>query len=98
MLGLGEKKSEVLETMSDIKETGCDALYMGQYLQPTKGKKHLPVMRYWSPDDFLKFKKKAINMGFVYVEAGPLVRSSYHAGNHRELFQKYRAKRLADAQ
>jgi len=95
MLGLGEEKYEVLETMSDIKKTGCDALYIGQYLQPTRNRRHLPVMRYWDPDDFLKLKENALNMGFIYVEAGPMVRSSYHAGNHKELFRKYRAKRLA---
>lgn len=96
MLGLGEEESEVLETMSDIRQAGCDALYMGQYLRPTRKKRHLPVMRYWSPDDFLKLKTEAINTGFTYVEAGPMVRSSYQAGSHRELFQEYRSRRLAD--
>jgi len=96
MLGFGEEESEVLETMSDIRQAGCDALYMGQYLRPTRGKRHLPVMRYWSPDDFLELKKEAIKAGFTYVEAGPMVRSSYHAGSYRGLFQEYRSKRPAD--
>ena len=97
MLGLGEEKSEILETMADIRETGCDALYLGQYLQPSRSGRHLPVTRYWSPDDFLELKEAAINMEFAYVEAGPMVRSSYHAGSHQELFREYRAKRLVDA-
>jgi len=96
MLGLGEDKFEILETISDIRETGCDALHMGQYLRPTRDRRHFPVMHYWNPDDFLKLKKEACNMGFAYVEAGPMIRSSYHAGNHQELFRQYRSKRMAD--
>lgn len=97
MLGLGEEKREILETISDIRETGCDALCMGQYLRPSKDRRHLPVAYYWSPDDFLEFKGEALDMGFTYVEAGPMVRSSYHAGNYQELLLRNRSKQLADA-
>jgi len=96
MLGLGEERREILETISDIRETGCEILYMGQYLQPTRSKRHLPVMHYWSPDDFLEFKDEALNMGFTYVEAGPMVRSSYRAGKHRKLFRRNRSRQLVD--
>jgi len=77
MVGLGETNEEILETMSDLHEAGCDILTIGQYLQPTSA--HLPVLRYVHPDDFLMFKEKGLAMGFRYVESGPLVRSSYHA-------------------
>jgi len=77
MVGLGETNDEILETMSDLHEAGCDILTIGQYLQPTSA--HLPVLRYVHPDDFLMFKEKGLAMGFRYVESGPLVRSSYHA-------------------
>jgi lipoyl synthase len=80
MLGLGETEEEILETLHDIIQTGCRRLTMGQYLQPTR--KHLPVEAYIHPDKFAFYKQKAIEMGFVHVESGPLVRSSYHAGGH----------------
>ncbi|HTR81434.1 MAG TPA: lipoyl synthase [Bacteroidota bacterium] len=77
MLGLGETTEEVLDTMSDLREAGCDILTLGQYLQPTKA--HLPVERYVHPDEFLMLKRRGLEMAFRYVESGPLVRSSYHA-------------------
>jgi lipoyl synthase len=77
MVGLGETNEEVLETMADLHAAGCDILTLGQYLQPSK--EHLPVDRYVHPDDFAMFKKRGLEMGFRYVESGPLVRSSYHA-------------------
>jgi lipoyl synthase len=77
MVGLGETNEEILETMSDLHEAGCDILTIGQYLQPSA--KHLPVLRYVHPDDFAMFKEQGLAMGFRYVESGPLVRSSYHA-------------------
>ena len=87
MLGLGETKEEILETFADLREAGCDIVNIGQYLQPTR--KHLPVKRYWSPDEFKDLRKEARSMGFEYVEAGPLVRSSYHAGVHlKHLLEK----------
>lgn len=77
MLGLGEEKHEVLATLKDLAAQGTDILTLGQYLQPTR--EHLPVLRYVHPDEFAEFKVLGEAMGFKHVEAGPLVRSSYHA-------------------
>ncbi len=80
MAGLGETVDELLETFKDIAATGCDILTVGQYLAPTP--KHIPIEKYYSPDEFAYLKSEALAMGFRYVEAGPLVRSSYHASRH----------------
>jgi lipoic acid synthetase len=80
MLGLGETEDEVLETMADLLEAGVQILTLGQYLQPTKS--HHPVVDWVHPDQFKKYKQLGLNMGFRYVESGPLVRSSYHAEKH----------------
>ena len=77
MLGLGETADEVREIMSDLVAIGCDILTLGQYLQPTA--RHLPVDRFVSPDEFAALKQTGEAMGLRHVEAGPLVRSSYHA-------------------
>jgi lipoic acid synthetase len=77
MLGLGETPGEVLETMRDLREHDVDILTLGQYLRPSP--KHLPVMRYVPPEEFAGFRQAGREMGFAHVEAGPLVRSSYHA-------------------
>ena len=77
MLGLGEMRDEVIATMQHLAAQGTDILTLGQYLQPTRD--HLPVVRYVHPDEFADFKRLAMQMGFAHVEAGPLVRSSYHA-------------------
>ena len=77
MLGLGETKEELLETMADLRSVGCDLLTLGQYLQPTK--KHLKIKEFIHPDQFAAYKRTAEAMGFSYVASGPLVRSSYHA-------------------
>jgi lipoic acid synthetase len=82
MVGLGESRDELLETFRDIADTGCDILTVGQYLSPTP--KHIPIERYYTPDEFSDLKTEAMRMGFRYVEAGPLVRSSYHAGRHAQ--------------
>ena len=82
MAGLGESVDELLAAFRDIAETGCDILTVGQYLAPTP--KHIPIEKYYSPDEFAALKSEALRMGFRYVEAGPLVRSSYHAGRHTE--------------
>jgi lipoic acid synthetase len=82
MVGLGETIDELLQTFRDIKETDCEILTVGQYLAPTP--RHLPIERYYTPDEFSFMKSEAEGMGFRYVEAGPLVRSSYHAGRHTE--------------
>ena len=80
MLGLGEKDEEVLQTMRDLRDNHVDILTLGQYLQPTK--KHLKVAEYVNPEKFNYFKKIGLELGFRYVESGPLVRSSYHAEKH----------------
>jgi len=78
MLGLGETEGEVLQTMKDLRAVGVDFLTLGQYLQPTK--KHLPVERYLPPEEFERYRRMGEELGFLYVAAGPLVRSSYRAG------------------
>ena len=80
MLGLGESEEEVIETMEDLVNVNVDILTLGQYLQPTP--KHLPVVEFITPEQFLKYKEIGLKMGFRYVESGPLVRSSYRAEKH----------------
>ena len=80
MLGLGETEDEVKESMLDLKNCGVSILTLGQYLQPTKD--HLPVAEFIHPDRFLMYKQFGLELGFRYVESGPLVRSSYHAEKH----------------
>lgn len=77
MVGLGETREELLEVFRDLAANGVDILTVGQYLRPTP--KHLPIERYWHPDEFAELKERALEMGFKHVESGPLVRSSYHA-------------------
>ncbi|MEP6596096.1 MAG: lipoyl synthase [Ginsengibacter sp.] len=80
MLGLGETREEVIQTMHDLKESDVDVITIGQYLQPSK--KHLSVERFIHPDEFAEFREIGYNIGFDYVESGPLVRSSYHSDRH----------------
>lgn len=82
MVGLGETVEELLDTFRAISRTGCDILTVGQYLAPTP--KYIPIEKYYSPEEFALLRDEALGMGFRYVEAGPLVRSSYHAGRHTE--------------
>ncbi|MBA2871476.1 lipoic acid synthetase [Anoxybacillus calidus] len=77
MIGLGETKEEILEAMDDLRANHVDILTIGQYLQPTK--KHLKVEKYYHPHEFMELKEIALSKGFSHCEAGPLVRSSYHA-------------------
>jgi lipoic acid synthetase len=77
MVGLGEEQGELLATFRDLRDAGCGILTIGQYLRPTAG--HSPMVRYYHPDEFAELKRAALEMGFVHVESGPLVRSSYHA-------------------
>jgi lipoyl synthase len=77
MIGLGETKKEIIEAMDDLRENHVNILTIGQYLQPSK--KHLPVIKYWTPAEFAALKEIALSKGFHHCEAGPLVRSSYHA-------------------
>jgi lipoic acid synthetase len=80
MLGLGETREEILQSMQDLAENGCNVLTIGQYLQPTP--KHLRLHRFVHPDEFADYKEEGYKMGFDYVESGPLVRSSYHSERH----------------
>ena len=80
MLGLGETKEEVLESLDDLRSANVSVLTLGQYLQPTKN--HLPVIDYITPEVFAEYKSIGLAKGFKYVESGPLVRSSYHAEKH----------------
>ncbi len=80
MLGLGETKQEVIQSMEELVAVGCDVLTLGQYLQPTT--KHLPVQRFVHPDEFAELREIGYELGFDYVESGPLVRSSYHSETH----------------
>ena len=85
MVGLGETVTELLETMEDLRKTECDILTVGQYLSPSS--RHLPIQRYYTPEEFEEIKEAGIEMGFRHVESGPLVRSSYHAGEQARLEQ-----------
>ena len=77
MLGLGETQTEVLAVMRDLRAHNVDILTLGQYLRPSP--KHLPIIRYIRPEEFGEYRRAGYEMGFHHVEAGPLVRSSYHA-------------------
>jgi lipoic acid synthetase len=77
MVGLGETFDEVVEVMEDLVSWGVSILTIGQYLQPSK--KHMPIDRYYTPDEFAEFKRIGLDLGFKWIESGPLVRSSYHA-------------------
>lgn len=78
MLGHGESLEEVIATMADLRAVGCDRLTMGQYMRPSL--EHLPVQKYWTPEEFAQLGSIASSMGFSHVRSAPLVRSSYHAG------------------
>lgn len=90
MLGLGEERDEVIALMGDALAAGVEILNMGQYLQPTK--QHAPVARFVPPQEFAEYREIGMEMGFKWVEAGPLVRSSYHA---EEQLKQLRAQRRA---
>jgi lipoyl synthase len=91
MLGLGESADEVRGAMDDLRANGVDVLNIGQYLQPSKT--NVPVTRYWHPDEFAALREAALQKGFVHCESGPLVRSSYHAG---EQYESFHAAHLAE--
>ncbi|WP_290626133.1 lipoyl synthase, partial [Altibacter sp.] len=80
MLGLGETENEVIQTLEDLRNVGLDIVTIGQYLQPSK--RHLPVKEFIHPDQFEKYEKIGLDMGFRHVESGALVRSSYKAQKH----------------
>ena len=80
MVGLGERIEEILAVMDDLRSVSCDVLTLGQYLNPTR--KHAPVDRFYTPDEFTFLRDEGLKRGFRHVESGPLVRSSYHAHQH----------------
>ena len=86
MLGLGEKKPEVLILMEDLRRASCDVLTIGQYLQPSL--QHHEVVRYVTPEEFMEYEAAGKKMGFTHVASGPLVRSSFHAENIYHLIIK----------
>ena len=86
MLGLGEKETELFQTMDDLREVGCEVLTMGQYLRPSA--KHLPVVEYITPEQFNYYGDIARRKGFLYVASGPLVRSSYHAADFHPVVRR----------
>lgn len=80
MLGLGETETEIIQTMKDLRAINCDRLTIGQYMRPSQA--HLPVQKYWTPDEFTHLGHIAQELGFSHVRSAPLVRSSYHAGEN----------------
>jgi len=86
MLGLGERVDEILEVMDAMRAHEIDILTMGQYLQPSRF--HLPIERYYTPDEFEQLKEEGLQRGFKWVESGPLVRSSYHADGQAHLSRR----------
>jgi len=92
MLGLGEKKDEIIQVMDDLRMADVDFLTIGQYLQPTT--KHFPLDRYVHPDEFKEFKNVAISKGFLLVSSSPLTRSSYHADTDFKILKEAREKSL----
>ena len=86
MVGLGEEKDELVATFRDLRSAGCGILTIGQYLRPSAA--HAPMVRYYTPDEFRELKDVALDLGFVHVESGPLVRSSYHAHETADAYQR----------
>ncbi|MGA2974618.1 MAG: lipoyl synthase [Spirochaetia bacterium] len=86
MLGLGETREEILATLDDLRKADADIVNIGQYLQPTRNS--IPVQKYWTPEEFAELKDRAMEKGFLYCESGPLVRSSYHAGEQYQGFRQ----------
>jgi lipoyl synthase len=93
MLGLGETRAEVEEVLADVARLGVDIVTLGQYLSPSK--QHLPIERYVPPAEFDELREHALSLGIAHVEAGPLVRSSYHADGQAEMVRGIRARRAA---
>ena len=82
IVGLGEKKEQIIETINDLREAGCDILTISQYLQPSE--KHAKIKNFYTPKEFNEFANIGKSIGFLHVESGPMVRSSYHAGEYSE--------------
>jgi len=92
MVGLGEEHDEILIVLDDLRQAGVSILTIGQYLRPSAG--HAPMARYYHPDEFLALKREALARGFVHVESGPLVRSSYHAHEQADAFAARSVERV----
>jgi lipoic acid synthetase len=92
MVGLGEERDELVATFEDLRGVGCGVLTIGQYLRPSAG--HAPLARYYHPDEFRELKRIALDLGFVHVESGPLVRSSYHAHETADAYERAAEARL----
>jgi lipoyl synthase len=90
MVGLGEERDELVATFRDLRAVGCEILTLGQYLRPTP--QHAPMARYYHPDEFRDLKTTALELGFVQVESGPLVRSSYHAHETADAYAQAAAR------
>jgi len=90
MVGLGERVDEIVTVFDDLQRVGVSILTIGQYLRPSP--KHAPMSRYYHPDEFAELKRIALSKGFVHVESGPLVRSSYHAHEQADAYEKHRLK------
>src|SRR5256885_12058227 len=90
MVGLGEERHELIATFEDLRGVGCRILTIGQYLRPSLA--HAPMTRYYHPDEFRELKAIALDLGFVHVESGPLVRSSYHAHETADAYQRAAAR------
>src|SRR5262247_752660 len=86
MVGLGEERDELIATFKNLRDVGCGILTIGQYLRPTEA--HAPMARYYHPDEFRELKAIALELGFVHVESGPLVRSSYHAHETSDAYDR----------
>jgi lipoyl synthase len=86
MVGLGEEREELVATFGDLRDVGCGILTIGQYLRPSD--RHAPMTRYYHPDEFRALKQIALDLGFVHVESGPLVRSSYHAHETADAYER----------
>jgi len=93
MVGLGEEFDEIVATLGDLRRVGVDILTIGQYLRPSED--HLPMVRYYHPDEFARLKTIALDLGFGHVESGPLVRSSYHAHEQADALAATAAARAA---
>ena len=86
MVGLGETWNELVDTMKDLRRVECGILTIGQYLRPSQA--HLPMTRYYHPDEFEELKQIALGLGFGHVESGQLVRSSYHAHEQADAYNQ----------
>jgi lipoic acid synthetase len=90
MVGLGEEHDEIVRTLEDLRGVDCEVLTIGQYLRPSAA--HAPMVRYYHPDEFHALKEIALGLGFVHVESGPLVRSSYHAHETADAYDRAAAR------